>query len=151
MVTKTFTFLYIYVFDFSCVSLSGQLFDDFVTVVNFKQTEGPFMHSPTLWEHLEFHLTPPPCTFNPPTQPKRRLLSRDHTAPAQFSTVCSSPVTTEAKHSNLYTQADQRLTASHCDFNLYICLVIVLIFYFLQGKDGPAGLPGKAVSFSTRW
>lgn len=35
----------------------------FVGVLNFCLTEGPFIHSPTLWEHLEFHLTPPPCTF----------------------------------------------------------------------------------------
>lgn len=35
----------------------------FVGVLNFCLTEGPFIHSPTLWQHLEFHLTPPPCTF----------------------------------------------------------------------------------------
>lgn len=51
METKKLLHFLTFMSSFSCVSLSGHLcvcLMIFVTVVNFKQTEGPFMHSPTL-------------------------------------------------------------------------------------------------------
>ena len=82
----------------------------FGTPVKFGHTEGPFIHSPTLWDHLEFHLTPPPCTFSPPVQTKQRLSSCDQAASGPFSAVCSSPSCAEDKQQHVLKH--QTLTAS---------------------------------------
>lgn len=138
------------------------IFVVFVGVLNFCLTEGPFMHSPTQWEHLEFHLTPPPLLpSEPPPNSDWNLnhVTTEHRRSFFFFCSVFLPASSFAVEANkrylLKTRTNKIVIASgsavfftlssDSDAQCVPCVKRVL-FLFGQGKTGPAGLPGKAVS-----
>ena len=74
--------------------------DIFFFWLKFRYTEGPFILQP--WKTISSfssHLLPAPSA-PVSIHTKLRLLSCDQSVSGQFSGVCSSPVTAEAKHCN---------------------------------------------------